>query len=305
VSTTIDIKSLLNKIDALINTTQVVKAELSLSPKKEHIVTFLKYQGLNQMRNEFVRNLMNSVVKYVISNAKMETIYKELTTKAGLDESDAYVELFQQARQYFRTSDIKGQFSELLLFNFLQFHFEAIPVVRKMTITTNPEVERHGSDAIHLGKNDNDEYVVYLGEAKTYPSGFKGAFENAIKSIITAYKEHRNELQLYKYEEYLEPAVRDLMKDYLSGKIDLPIKLVIIISYCTGVAPEKESKEEYHQYYLEQVINECLKIKDNHYKDEDGNKINPGLLKEINYILFPVNELEKLLTDFKTNMGIA
>ena len=35
---TIDIKSLLNKIDALINTTHFVKADVSLSPQKEHIV---------------------------------------------------------------------------------------------------------------------------------------------------------------------------------------------------------------------------------------------------------------------------
>jgi hypothetical protein len=302
---TIDIKSLLNKIDALITTTHFVKADVSLSPKKEHIVTCLKYQGLNQMRTEFLRKLVNSIVKYVLSTSKIKDRFTELTNEEGLDEGDAHAELFQQARQYFRSSDLKGQFSELLLFNFLQYHFEAIPVVRKMIITTNPGVERHGSDAIHLGFSEEQGYTVFLGEAKTYTSGFKAAFENAIKSIITAYQQHRSELQLYKYEEFLEPEVRNMMKDYLNVKIDLPVKLVIIIAYCIGDAPAKESMDEYHKYYIEHVLNECVKIKDNHYKDQNGSAINPGLLKELNYILFPVNELEKLLTDFKTQLGAS
>lgn len=301
----IDIKSLLNKIDALIDTTHFVKADVSLSPKKEHIVTCLKYQGLNQMRKEFLRRLVNSIVKYVLSTAKIKERFTELVDVEGLDTGDAHAELFQQARQYFRSSDIKGQFSELLLFNFLQYHFEAIPVVRKMVITTNPEVERHGSDAIHLGFSEQQGYTVFLGEAKTYPSGFKAAFENAIKSIITAYAEHRSELQLYKYEEFLEPEIRNLMKDYLNVKKDLPVKLVIIISYCTGDEPVKENMEEYHKHYIEHVLNECAKIKESHYKDKDGTSMNPGLLKELNYILFPVNELDKLLIDFKTQLGLS
>lgn len=38
----IDIKSLLNKIDALVDTTHFVKADVSLSPKKEHKVKVLE-----------------------------------------------------------------------------------------------------------------------------------------------------------------------------------------------------------------------------------------------------------------------
>ena len=53
------------------------------------------------------------------------------------------------------------------------------------------------------------------------------------------------------------------------------------------------------------MLKECAKIKENHYKDKDGNSMNPGLLKELNYILFPVNELDKLLTDFKTQLGLS
>ena len=280
-----------------------VKLDLGISPAKEHIITSIKYQGLNQMRREFIQRLTSSTIKYVISKVKYQRERKQLLDD-GFDEPDINAEIFHLATGYFRKSDIKGQFSELLLFNLLQYHFEAIPVVRKMMITTNTGLERNGSDAIHLGLSENGEYCVYLGEAKTYTSGFTKAFGEAIKSIIKSYNEHRNELQLLSYAEFLESEVRDLMREYLNGTIDLPVKLVIIISYCTGKTLDLESKEAYIKHYIEHAINECRKITDTHFRDEEKNKINPGLLHEIHYILFPINELEEILKDFQLQLGL-
>ncbi|MES2373388.1 MAG: DUF1837 domain-containing protein [Bacteroidota bacterium] len=301
--TFIDIKPLLDRIEPLIRTMQHAKMEVGLSPSNEHIVTAIKYQGINQMRQEFIQRLTSSIVKYVIEKSKYQSRKDELEAD-GFDESDAGAEIFQQATHYFRKSEIKGQFSELLLFNLLQYYFDAVPVVRKMKITTNPEMERNGADAIHLGKLSDNQYCVYLGEAKTYASGFTGAFTKAISSIIKAYNDHRQELHLHSYSDFLETPVRDLMKKYLSGAIDLPVKLVVIISYCTGETPQQDSKENYEQYYIGEVLKACKKITEDHYKDEEKNKIHPALLKEIHYILFPVNELEKLLADFQLKLGL-
>jgi len=296
----IDIIPLLSKTEAFLNTMYYVEIDLSLKPQKQHIATCIKYSGLIQLRGNFIRQLTNSVIKYVYSGAKQTQILEELTTgNDAVDESDAITELYQQACQYFRPSDIHGQFSELLLFNFLQHHFKALPVVRKMTITTNPAVERNGADAIHLAKVNPGEYIVYLGEAKTYTSGFKKAFQSALKSIITAYNEHRKELQLYNYSEFLEEPVRELMKDYLKCKIDLPVKLVVIISYCTGNTPNKTNAEDFHKHYIEDAVKECQKIVDADYAN-----INEGLLPQLHYIIFPVDELAKLLDDFKLKLGI-
>lgn len=299
----IDIKPLLDRIEPLINTMRHAKMEVGLSPSNEHIITAIKYQGLNQMRQEFIQRLTSSIVKYVIEKSKYQARKYELEVD-GFDETDAGVEIFQQATHYFRKADIKGQFSELLLFNLLQYYFDAIPVVRKMKITTNPEMERNGADAIHLGETAPGQYCVYLGEAKTYASSFASAFKNAMASIVKAYNEHRQELHLHSFSDFLEPSVRELMKKYLNGCIDLPVKLVVIISFCTGETPLMDSKKNYEQYYIDEVLNACRKINEEHYKDESSNKIHPALLKEIHYILFPVNELEKLLADFQLKLGL-
>lgn len=297
---TIDIKSLLNKTEAFIQTMHYVAMDVQLKPAREHIATSIKYNGLLQMRKEFITQLTNSVISYVYANTKQKEIINELTTgDTALDIGAAYTELFQQSCAYFRPSEIKGQFSELLLFNLLQHHFDALPVVRKMTITTNPQLERNGADAIHLGTSRDGDYIVYLGEAKTYPSGFKAAFKKAIGSIITAYNEHRNELQLYQYEPFLEENVKSLIKDYLKGRINLPVKLVVIICYCSKTTPTKTSMEEYTKHYIDHVLGECKKIGDSDYSN-----INAGLLSELHYIFFPVDELNNLLDDFKIKLGL-
>lgn len=299
--TPINIKPLLEKIDRLINTMTHVSIDVNLDPKKEHIITGIRYQGLNQMRQEFIDTLVSTTIRYVLSKTQYAGRMRELIGD-NVDERDAASIIFQEVRNYFRKSDIKGQFSELLLFNFLQHFFEAIPVVRKMTITTNTEIERHGADAIHLGADKSGNFIV-LGEAKTYPSGFVAAFKKAMHSIITAYNEHRNELQIYKYEN-VTPEVKKTIKNYLDGKVDLPVKLVVIISYCSGEMPSFSTKEEYHNFYTTCALQECAKIKSHHYVDESKNQINAGLLKEMHYILFPVDKLEKLLEDFQRKLGV-
>lgn len=298
----IDIKPFLEKIDNLASKITHITTDVGLAPNGDHLITKIKYQGLNQMRSEFIQSLVSSITRYVLSKTQYANRVKELTND-GIEESEAHANIFQEVANYFRKSDIKGQFSELLLYNFLQHYFKAIPVVRKMTITTNTEVERHGADAIHLGQSESGENYIYLGEAKTYPSGFPQAFKNGIKSILSSYKEHRNELQIYKYENVL-PSVQNLIKKYLNGQIDLPVKLVVIISYCTGKAPTLSSKDEYREYFLNNVLNECKKIKIEHFVDANKEPINPGLLKELNYIIFPIDELELLLADFQRKLGI-
>ena len=118
----IDIHFLLDKIEPLIKTMEYVKMDITLSPSRDHIITSIKYQNLLQLRTDFVRRLTSSTIKYVLSKTKYEA-EKDQLQKDGFDESDIAAEMFQHVARHFRKSDIKGQFSELLLFNLLQYHF--------------------------------------------------------------------------------------------------------------------------------------------------------------------------------------
>ena len=75
----------------------------------------------------------------------------------------------------------------------------AIPLLRKMSITTSANHERFGADAIHY-KIENGKHIMIFGEAKTYTSSYKfnEAFEDALDSIINTYNQRRKELKWQK-----------------------------------------------------------------------------------------------------------
>ena len=154
------------------NTIHSIKIKLDIKPKKEHFIDFIDYNGTIELRDDFVENLFSSVVRYVYSRSKKDQVYRKFSE--SMPEEDAMVFLVEKAKDKFRKGNSQGQFSELLLYNLLVYHYQAIPAIKKMPITTNPNLERNGADAIHVSQDkENGVYKLYLGEAKTYTSGFQ------------------------------------------------------------------------------------------------------------------------------------
>lgn len=293
----IDIDSLLPKMDAFMRTMHYATLDLTVEPKKKHIATCIDYSDLNQLRSEFLREMIASVTRYVYSRGKQNEIIKAESLDRELE--DAHSILQQRAKEKFRPSSVKGQFSELLLFNLLTYHFKAVPIIRKMKITTNTEMERNGADAIHIKRADK-KYILYLGEAKTYTSGFKPAFKNALESIIETHNNHRDELSLYKYEDFLEPELRKIAESYIDNTLkEFEVHFVCIITYCCGEMDLAADREKTIEKYMNSIVEETKKIKATDYPT-----IDKTIKTRINYIFMPVNELEKLIADFKTKLGV-
>lgn len=293
----VEIESLLPKMDAFMRTMHHVSLDLTLEPKKQHIATCIDYQDLNQLRSEFLREMIASVTRYVYSRGKQNEIIAGESKDRELE--DAHSILQQRAKEKFRPSSVKGQFSELLLFNLLTYHFKAVPIIRKMKITTNTEMERNGADAIHIAKPAK-KYILYLGEAKTYTSGFKPALKKALESILETFGTHRDELNLYKYEDFLEPELRKIAESYIDNTLkDFEVHFVCIITYCVGEMELAADRDKTIQKYMDSITAEAKKIKATDYPT-----IEAAIKARINYIFMPVNELDKLIEDFKTKIGV-
>lgn len=104
-----------------------------------------------------------------------------------------------------------------------------------MPITTNVEAERHGADAIHLAR-EGDEYRIYIGEAKTFNrtgGGLKDALKEAVADVVKKhYKNHRKELDLYLFEEYLPSELEKVARKYKNGTLKgVQVHLVCIVTY--------------------------------------------------------------------------
>lgn len=297
-----DILKRLIKADALFNMIHIVTQKYDILPKdREHIGAYIEYQDINELRDDFLSELVDTLVDWIYNSEKFTELKKQ-AMKKGKSEAAATHEIGRKARQKFRgnhTNDnllIQGQMGELLLFQFIQHCMHAVPLLRKMQITTSSEHERFGADAIHY-KIVNGKNIIILGEAKTYTSKYRfdQAFEDALNSILSTYANHRKELNLYIHEDFLDKQMNLVAEEYLNNTLKpVEIELVSIITY-NEVTKLKKDSEENIKKQIEKVI-------ENKYNNFDNKKIdissNP-ILARITYVVFPIWDLKDLAKRFQ------
>lgn len=297
-----DILKRLVQNDALFRKIHVITQTYDILPNdKEHIGAYIEYQDINELREDFLEELTDSIVDWIYSSEKFNELKQKAISK-GKTEAAATQEVGRKAKQKFRANHnsdkllIQGQLGELLLFHFIQRCMKAVPLLRKMNITTSSEHERFGADAIHY-KVEKEKNILILGEAKTYTSAYKftEAFSDALESIVNTYKKHRSELNLYVHEDFLDVEMNAVAEEYLNNTLDnVEIQLVSIITY-NETTQLKIEKEEEIKSQIEEVI-------ENRYKQYDKGKIditNNPILKRITYIVFPVWDLKDLAERFQ------
>lgn len=288
--------------DALFNNIYVVQQKFDIIPNDtEHFGTSIDYQDLSELRDDFLNELYDTIVDWVYSSKKYIQI-KEAAIKKGKSEQAANSEIQRKAHEKFRGNKnsesllIQGQLGELLLFHFIQRLQRAIPLLRKMKITTSNKHERFGADAIHF-KFENNKPIIILGEAKTYTSKyqFNQAFEDALESILTTYSSHRKELNLYVHEDFLDDSMNEVAEKYLNNTLDnVEVRLVSIVVYNETKKLNITNQIEIHKQ-ISDIIEERYKSFDKSKIDIDNNAI----LKRITYIVMPIWKLDELAQDFQ------
>lgn len=295
-----DIKTRLINNDALFKNIYVVEQQFDIVPEdRKHYGAAVSYQDIMELRSDFLEQLIDTVVDWVYSSEK----YADLKAKfieSGKSEGAAASQVVRKAKEKFRRGDdkllIQGQLGELLLFHFIQRFKGAVPLLRKMSITTSAEHERYGADAIHY-KIENGKNVIVLGEAKAYTSDyqFPSAFKKAIDSILDTYKKFRSELGLYLHEDFLDKDMDIIAEGILENTLpNVEVELVSLILYSETKTISGTNEGE----IKEQIKN----IIQNRYKAFDNEKIpikdNP-ILHRITYIVFPIWKFEELATEFQ------
>jgi uncharacterized protein YoaH (UPF0181 family) len=299
-----EIEKLISCTKMFMNHVHWVQQSFNLLPDKNHYGTCINHVDLQEFRDEFCDELVNTISEWVYSQQKAAEVIDKMIAE-GRSSQNAQNTLTTEAFRKFRNHStdkllIQGQFGELLLFNFLQSFFKCVPLLRKMPITTSVEMERFGADAIHY-KLDGDKNIFYLGEAKTYKSKYRFAvaFEDAINSILKTYAEHRKEIGRYVYDSFIDDSLIQVASDYKNGKLtNVELQLVSIITYCENQKIEKKSEAQIKTDIIK-VIEERGKALDRKIFD----KIDVGLHPRFNYIILPIWELDKLLEQFQKLIG--
>lgn len=299
-----DIEKLLIENTNLFRTLCVYSQAFDIIPdNKDHYGAYIKYQDLMELRRDFLEALESTITEWVYSFEKRKNLKEEFMSD-GWTESQSSHKLISKAKNKFRgrkTSNndkllIQGQLGELFLFNFIQHFLKAVPLLRKMPITTSNNMERFGADAIHY-KIENDKNIIILGESKVYTSeySFKKAFGDSIESILNTYKIHRQEIGLYVHEDFLDDKLNKVAEDYINNELEnVEVHLVCFVAYNEKKKLSITSESEIHSQ-IEDIIKEK-------YAKFDNNKIdikNNPILNRITYIVFPIWKLVDLAKEFQ------
>lgn len=170
-----EIKKRLIDNTALFNNIYVIEQNFDILPDNHpHFGAAINYQDLQELRTEFLNQLVDTIVDWIYSSEKYLDLQKCFMS-SGKSAAAASAEIIRKASQKFRKSSehllVQGQLGELLLFHFIQRIKQAVPLLRKMSITTSSDHERYGADAIHF-KVQEDKNIIVLGEAKAYTSKY-------------------------------------------------------------------------------------------------------------------------------------
>ncbi|WP_051529977.1 DUF1837 domain-containing protein [Anoxybacteroides tepidamans] len=305
-----DIEDIVNRLlthtASLINHVYWVKQKFDILPDHDHIGMSINYVDLKEFRNEFLNELVNTICEWVYSNKKAMKIIDEFIKEDNRSILNAQSALRTLAFSKFRKiegQDVysQGQFGELLLFNFIQHFFHAVPLLRKMAITTSEGHERFGADAIHY-KYENDKNIIILGESKVYKSDyqFKNAFEKSLESILSTYNKHTEELNLYLYDDFLDDDLVPIAKSYKQGKLkNVEVQLVCLIAYNETKTIDKVNEMQIKKEIVNIIEERCNSLEKEIFKCISSE----GLLPRMNYLIFPVWNLEDLLINFQRLIG--
>lgn len=297
-NTPIDVSGLKTFTRDLMNHVYFFKHDFSIKPQKDHHLTAVNYTDIQERKEDFLNALVNTVSSWVYNKALQQKIINEKVDDSN-DWAYAGAFLTNEANRKFRPGHPQGQFGELLLFNFLQHFFDAVPLLRKQRITTNKNLERNGADAIHFNMKEGKN-IFFLGESKCYESKykFKDAFEASLVSIANTFNTIEKELDLYIYDDFVESQLVDVAKSYKKGTLkNVKFELVCIIIYEEHKKIKSRNEEQIKNEIFEIVHEKCISLGDNCFKDVEQ------LIDRINFIIFPVWALNQMLESFQKKVG--
>jgi hypothetical protein len=288
----------------LMNHVHFVRQSFNLLPAKDHHGASINYIDLKEFRDEFCTELINTISEWVYSQKKAKKLIQEFE-KQGRSYQNAIQAFNQHTFGKFRDRNtrkffLQGQFGELLLFNFLQHFFSAVPILRKMPIRTSSATEVNGADAIHYNF-ENGTHLLYLGEAKSYTRkyAFKQAFGDALQSIVKTYHTHLKELELYIYDDFIDDRLIKIAQDYKNGLLtNVEVHLVSIIAYHENSQLQLTNEAE-----IKRQIMQVIEEKGKSLERDIFNLIPSGLHPRFNYVIMPIWEMDILLAEFQKRLG--
>lgn len=130
---------------------------------------YIAFRDGQLTQDDFVDFVYSRIIDFCLPRERVRKAQLAVSTgdtKPMLDLADEAKSLFVHAK---KKNPKSGEPAEVVLFTLLEGLVDAPRLVAKMRLKTNPNMEVHGSDAIHM-KYDaaSESLTLYWGEAKLY-----------------------------------------------------------------------------------------------------------------------------------------
>lgn len=126
--------------------------------------------------------------QYIWNNISQDALTKE-ERDSLIDCPDTILERAASRLRiiyYKNTGDVEktgGEIAEVLLYGIMRHYYKALPVVPKIFYKQNKNDYAKGADSVHIVVEDDDEFSLWLGEAKFYTDIENSDLDKIVSSV--------------------------------------------------------------------------------------------------------------------------
>ncbi len=125
---------------------------------------------------------------------------------------------------------------------------------------------------------------------------------DATLGVLEHYNNHRGELDLYTYEDFLTPELEEFARQYRAGEIPgAQVRLVCIATYNCSRPIAGTCQEDILKSIVDNTLVDANRIK----RNATFSSIPASLLPRMNYIIFSVRKLNELIDVFEKSFSHA
>jgi len=251
--------------------------------------------------------------QFIWNNISQDALTKE-ERDSLIDSPDSILEKAASRLriiQYKNGDDEKtgGEIAEILLYGIMHSYYKALPVVPKIFYKQNKNDFAKGADSVHIVVEDDDNFSLWLGEAKFYKNIENSDLDKIVSSIHDTLSTDKikkensiitglSEFDKYDINETVKNKIKALLNEDTSIDKIKPILHVpiILLHECEITASSNEMSED----YKEQIIAKHKERAKSYFAKQIEKCKDVAKYSEIKFhmILFPVPSKETVVDKF-------
>ena len=256
---------------------------------------------------KFQNFIWDNIIETALSQDEKEKLAGQY--KSSLVEAAKNLRLTDKENERGKGSEL----AEILLYGIMKHHYKGLPAVPKIFYKQNNQDNAKGADSVHIVLEDNDDFSIWLGEAKFYKdlNAAMGAAIDSIKEALETEKlkkENRIITGLNDIDKLLEnnKGLKDKIKSFLNNgnsianfepRLHIPI---LLLYECEKTKNNTTMSDEYRTEIKEFHISKAREYFDKQI--EQLNSIPQYTDIKFHLILFPVPNKQDIVDKFISNV---